>query len=234
MSSPEPSQESLAPTDPLAGWKLEETEVDLGAERVPLLLVDQDYVIDRLVEENADLELRNPYFGVVWPAAIALARELGARDGLAGRRVLDLGCGTGLLSIVAARRGARVTAIDLMPESVALTRRNAARAGVAIDVRLADVRDPECELGTFDLVVASDVLYERALVEAVLDSFERLLAAEGIALASDPTRPTAHEFAHRARRRGFTVAERATTVVDGDRTVAVRIFESSRCAAPPR
>ncbi len=69
-----------------------------------------------------------------------------------GARVLDVGCGSGALSIGAALLGARVTAIDLDPEAVAATAANATRNGVAVETTsrdLADVRDH------FDVVVAN-------------------------------------------------------------------------------
>lgn len=77
---------------------------------------------------------------------------------LTGKRVLDAGCGTGALSVEAARRGARVVAIDLSPQLVALAAERMPRdlgAG-SIDFRTGDMLDPA--LGEFDHVVAMDSL----------------------------------------------------------------------------
>ena len=79
-------------------------------------------------------------------------------DELAGRRVLDAGCGTGALAVQAARRGAHVVAIDLSPTLVALARERTPRdlgAG-GIEFRVGDMLDPG--LGRFDHVVAMDSL----------------------------------------------------------------------------
>lgn len=217
-----------APDPVLDGWPLHETLIEVGSTTLALHLIDQDYVVDRLVEENADLEQRNPYFGLVWPSAIVLARELESRTDLPGKRVLDIGCGPGLLGIVAARKGAHVTFLDLMPEGIALARRNARRCGVEAAFACADIRDESRVRGRFDLLVASDVLYERPLVAALLESLDRLLAHDGVALFSDPTRPTAHEFAHRATRLGFAVGERKTSFSDEGRVVSIRTFEIRR------
>jgi len=75
-----------------------------------------------------------------------------------GARLLDAGCGTGALSIEAARRGARVVAIDLSPTlvSVARERMPADLDSSAIDFRSGDMLDPK--LGGFDFVVAMDSL----------------------------------------------------------------------------
>jgi predicted nicotinamide N-methyase len=63
-----------------------------------------------------------PYWAELWPAAIALASALPAR--LSGVRVVELGCGLGIPSLVAARRGAAVTATDWADEAIELLRQN--------------------------------------------------------------------------------------------------------------
>jgi magnesium-protoporphyrin O-methyltransferase len=77
---------------------------------------------------------------------------------LSGRRLLDAGCGTGMLAVAAARRGAEVVAVDLSPTLIGLARERAPRdlgAG-ALEFRVADMLDPA--LGRFDHVVAMDSL----------------------------------------------------------------------------
>lgn len=225
MNSIEPATNE---PDPIAGWPLLDSRIDLDGEIVELSLIDQDFVIDRLVEENADLERRNPYFGLVWPSAIVLGKTIARRSDLENKSFLDLGCGPGLLGMVAAKRGARVTFADVMPECVSLVRKNLARTGLTGRVLHYDLRDTSLDLGTFDFIVASDVLYERPLANSMLEAIERLLRPSGKALLSDPMRPTAHEFAHHASRRGFKVQEEKSTIVDDGKTVTVRIFELMR------
>ena len=62
-----------------------------------------------------------------------------ARTTLSGARVLDVGCGGGLLAEALTARGARVTAIDLAPSMIATARMHAAQSGLSIDYRVADV-----------------------------------------------------------------------------------------------
>jgi magnesium-protoporphyrin O-methyltransferase len=88
-------------------------------------------------------------------------------EDLGARRVLDAGCGTGMLSLEMARRGAHVVAIDLSPNLIerARERTPAILGGGAVDFRVGDMLDPA--LGEFDHVVAMDSLIHYALEDAV-------------------------------------------------------------------
>lgn len=79
-------------------------------------------------------------------------------EDLSGRRLLDAGCGTGALTLEAARRGAEVVAIDLSQTLIDLARERLApqTAGLKIDFRVGDMLDES--LGSFDHVVAMDSL----------------------------------------------------------------------------
>lgn len=86
-------------------------------------------------------------------------------DDLTGLRILDAGCGTGALSIEAARRGAAVVAIDVSPTLVGLAaeRTGIIPGGGTIDFRVGDMLDPA--LGRFDHVVAMDSLIHYAAAD---------------------------------------------------------------------
>lgn len=99
-------------------------------------------------------------------------------DDLRGARILDAGCGTGALAVEAARRGARVVAIDLSPTLVALARDRlpSSLGGGTIDFRVGDMLDPT--LGRFDHVVAMDSLIHYAAADTVR-------AVEGLAARTE-------------------------------------------------
>lgn len=84
------------------------------------------------------------------PAA-RLVRHAGIR---AGDRVLDVGCGTGVVAVTAARLGARVTGVDLTPELLEVARDNSRAAGVDVDWREGDVEQLPFDANTFDVVVS--------------------------------------------------------------------------------
>jgi predicted nicotinamide N-methyase len=143
---------------------------------------------DALIDEAAfAVDEFLPYWAELWPAALALAEALPER--LDGVRVVELGCGLGLPSLVAAARGAQVTALDWAEDAVGLLRENAKRNGLELAAERADWREPLAR--RFDLALAADVLYERRNVEPVL---ERLREAAPEALVGLAGRPYEQEF----------------------------------------
>jgi predicted nicotinamide N-methyase len=155
-----------------------------------------------LDEEAFEHEEFLPYWAELWPSALALARAIGARS-LGGRRVVELGCGLGLPSIAAALQGARVLATDWSPEAVAVTAENAERNGARLDTLVCSWARPQpiVERGPWDVVLASDVLYEARDVQPLLDALGPLLGARGAAWIADPGRAPAERFLERARER---------------------------------
>lgn len=137
--------------------------------------------------EHLGLTLRVPA-GVFPPAPMSrlLGRAVLA-DVCDGDRVLDMGTGSGVNAVLAARRGARVTALDVNPDAIAAAADNAERCGVAdrIDVRVGDLFDGVT--GRFDVVVfdppfrwfpPADML-ERAITDDGYRTLERFLARVG-------------------------------------------------------
>jgi|SRR5215211_562019 len=140
-----------------------------------------------------------PYWSVLWRSGVALALALEGLP-LRGRRVVELGCGLGMPSIAAARAGAEVLATDSSFEALALVERNAGENGVAVETAAVDWNAPDelVRRAPFDLVLAADVLYERASVAPLLDLLP-VLAPE--ALTADPGRSPADAFLEQAQRR---------------------------------
>ena len=152
-----------------------------------------------------------PYWEVLWRSGVVLAREL-EDEPLRGLRVVELGCGLGVPSILAARAGAKVLATDVASEALELVRRSAEANGVEVETAVADWAAPD-ELvgrGPFDLVLAADVLYERAAVAQLLPLLPRVAP---VAWLADPGRPAAEAFTEQARRRGWLVETRERGVV---------------------
>ena len=141
---------------------------------------DSEALLD---EEAFEHEEFLPYWADLWPSALALARTVDGRS-LGGRRVVELGCGLGLPSLVAAAKGARVTATDWSTDAIDLLRENASRNGLELRAEVRDWREPWSD--RFDLALAADVLYERRNVEPVLERLRELAPEALVALAGRP------------------------------------------------
>ncbi len=170
---------------------------DLVEEVVPLdgrdlrLLRPRD--AESLLDEDAfEHEEFLPYWAELWPSSLALARTISGRA-LRGARTLELGCGLGLPSIAAALAGGRVLATDWSPQAVELTRVNAERNDAPLDTLVCSWTEPGplLERAPWDLVLASDVLYEARNGEALLPLLPRLGADVWLA---DPGRKPAGPF----------------------------------------
>lgn len=133
-------------------------------------------------------ELPAPFWASVWPGGLALARYvLDHRDLVAGRPVVDVATGSGVVAIAAALAGARsVAAYDTDELAVHAARANAALNGVEMEVERADVREISAPTGA--LVTAGDVFYDRDISTAMLAGLATLARAGADVLVGDPYR----------------------------------------------
>jgi predicted nicotinamide N-methyase len=98
--------------------------------------------------------------------------------------VAELGCGLGVPSLVAAARGADVTATDWAEAAITLLAENAVRNGVRVRAEIRDWREPWP--ARFDLAIAADVLYERRNVEPLVERLRELAPVALVGLAGRP------------------------------------------------
>ena len=196
-------------------------EHDLIEEVVPLHGRDLRVLRPRdsealLSEEAFAREEYLPYWAELWPSALALARAISGRA-LRGARTLELGCGLGLPSIAAALAGGRVLATDWSPEAIAITRRNAERNGAHLDTLVCSWTDPAPLLqeSPWDLVLASDVLYEARNADALLELLPRLAGPATEIVIADPGRPPSARFLEQAEQRWSVASAPARELPQG-------------------
>jgi len=108
---------------------------------------------------------------------------------LAGKRVLDVGCGAGLLAEPLCRMGGAVTAVDAAAENIAAARAHADGAGLSIDYRHGELA--ELGLAGFDLVTSMEVIEHVADKAAFLAALAATLGAGGLMVLSTPNRTPA-------------------------------------------
>jgi predicted nicotinamide N-methyase len=165
-------------------------------------------LLDRLTQREFDAsDGKMPYWALLWPSASALAELVASGPGIAGHRVLDLGCGLGLVGLVALARGARATFLDWDAEAVALARESAYGEGLSdAEFLVADWRTPP-SLDPFDRVFGADVLYEERNSVPVARFLAAHLAPGGEGWIVDPGRRHATDFPARVREAGLFVVE---------------------------
>jgi predicted nicotinamide N-methyase len=171
-----------------------------------------------------------PYGVALWPAAIALAHEVGSRaEALRGRRVLELGAGVGLPGLVAASLGARVLQTDRHEVAMYVCRRNGARNGVTtIEYRIADWESWD-DSERYDCVLGADILYGRATHPHLRRILASSLAPGGRVLMADPFREASVRFLEALEGDGWAIAMTKWSVGEVGAPRPIGVFE----LAPP-
>jgi predicted nicotinamide N-methyase len=173
----------LAETTPTPLPHVPEITLRLARESVPLW--------DK-IERNRALRGGPPYWAFAWAAGLALARHVLDHPRLvAGRRVLDLASGSGLIGIAAAKSGAaHVIANDVDPLAVIAISLNADANGVAVEASGADLLPPDSgfDPASVDVVLVGDVFYDHDLAGRAIAFLARCRVAGCLVLVGDPGR----------------------------------------------
>jgi predicted nicotinamide N-methyase len=169
-----------ANTELIAPPLVPEIRLYLAAESLPIWRKTE--------EELGQMNVPPPYWAFAWAGGQALARFLlDNPDQVAGRRVLDLGAGSGIASIAAMKAGAaHATGSDIDALALAAITLNAEANGVQVETTKADLLG--AEPAVFDVVLVGDLFYERALAERVLTFVEAARQRGAEVLVGDPRR----------------------------------------------
>jgi predicted nicotinamide N-methyase len=170
---------------------------------------DQDTLIDAV---DTELDLHHfPYGMLLWASAIGLARHIAENPTIVQRKkVLELGAGAGLPGMVSASVGGLVTQTDYQRDTLTLAQINAwDNVITTMDQAIGDWRNWKLK-GDFEVVIGSDVLYERNLHFDLKRILERYAKRGARILLSDPVRPQAMEFVTELEKRGWSVEMETT------------------------
>ena len=113
-----------------------------------------------------------PIFGVIWPSSLVLAHFI-VDYKTDSKRIMEVGCGMALSSLLLSKQGDDITATDYHPEAQNFLQRNALLNGDGvIAFEQTDWADESDELGLFDLIIGSDLLYEDSHIELLASFIE--------------------------------------------------------------
>lgn len=155
-------------------------------------------------------------FGVLWPSGEVLAREMENFD-IEGKRILEVGCGIGLASLLLKARGADITATDCHPEAGRFLAENS---------RLNDLKpvpflrthwhDTHLGLGCFDVIIGSDLLYESPSAEQLARFIDRHSNPGCEVLMVDPGRKNHPRFSKHMQALGYQYSQTKSAPLESE------------------
>jgi predicted nicotinamide N-methyase len=144
-----------------------------------------------------------PIFGVIWPSSMVLAHFICDFD-TQSKRILEVGCGMALSSLLLNKQNADISATDYHPEAEGFLERNVLLNGDnAIPYEQIDWANNDGSLGLFDLIIGSDLLYEDEHIELLASFLERHAKLNCEVIIIDPGRGRKSKLASRMRQFGF-------------------------------
>lgn len=148
-----------------------------------------------------------PLFGLVWPSGLILAAVMETHE-IAGKRVLEIGCGLALASLVVHRRDGDITASDCHPLAGDFLAHNLTLNGLLpLKYETGNWGRENHDLGRFDIIIGSDVLYDRNQPAALSDFIEMHANAAAEILIVDPDRGNRGSFNRHMSLQGYVRQE---------------------------
>lgn len=158
-----------------------------------------DEVFDQLINASPDDEAvkdeRIPYWTEIWPSAIGMSEFIIEHKAMfQQKKVIEIGSGLALPSIVASEYAGTITITDYLEDAISFAKINAVENQIHLaEYKILDWRN--INLGTtYDIVLASDITYEKRTFEYVPKAIHTLLNHDGVCIIAEPNRSMAKEF----------------------------------------
>jgi predicted nicotinamide N-methyase len=151
--------------------------------------------LDDFVDQQ-DIFKDFPLWIKIWEASFVLAEYLARLEANVGKRFLEIGCGLGVVGIVASAFGHHVTMTEYNQDALNFARANALLNEASnLEIRALDWYNPDIE-GSFDYIVGSEILYREGNFQPILKLFRTYLKESGEIILAEGIRKTSMAFMH--------------------------------------
>ncbi len=214
----------------LKSYPITHTTIQLRDREIQLTIVDApDRFLDELSREDSEGRLFLPYWIYLWESAIGLARHISEKnETFPEKYILEIGCGYGLGGIAACQAGANVVFTDFEHDALLFSIHNAQQNGIDSAIFIQMDWNTPCFHCKFDLILASDVIYEEQNWQPILELLQNLLSDQGTALFSEPNRKNADGFFKYLRNNGFTFEKTTCSISLDQKTTLINIYTVKR------
>ena len=214
----------------LPDYPISNITISVENREIQLTIIEEpDQFLDKLSREDSDDVLYLPYWIYLWGSAIGLAQHIAKLgNSLSGKKVLEIGCGFGLVGIAASQTGANVVFTDFEHDALLFARYNAQQNGVDPVTIVQMDWNAVCFQSKFDVVLASDVIYEEQNWKPIIELLQELLTKNGVAIISEPNRDNAGGFFISLHENGFIFEKTTCNITVNRKTIPINIYTIKR------
>jgi len=208
-----------------------QVELDISGVRIVIEKIkDLDNLINQVTDEEFNRDERLPYWAELWPSSLAMAEYiLNNKDNFSGKKILELGSGLGLAGIAAHFAGGEVLFSDYEKQSLEFCRKNFYLNFKSYpETELIDWRKIKTNQ-SFEIIIASDVLYETRFIDPFLNAIENMCKTGGFVYITEPNRTIAKPFFKKINPGFITDFQKEFKIQNGNKLNTVTIYKLIRC-----